>query len=471
MEMLPFWYDFNLSPTTIVYALALAMIGAVVAGVMPARKITRGLGTRLRAGTAGGGGASFGGVWTAVIVTQVALTVTLPAVVLLARSESKRIETYDAGFPAQEYIGFTVGVDGSVEETVTAEARAALGARISTSLEALRRRLEAEPGVTGVTFVDRLPGSDHVNRRLEVVSLPGNVATWVPTASIHPSYFDVLQAPVVAGRTFTSADLSPNARVVVVDQGFVDLVMAGRNPIGHRVRISSGQVADSNIAQLPQYEIVGLVKELGMASAATPHREAGVYLPVVPGSEGDVNMIVHARGDPLSIAPRIRELAMAVDPALGVKQVTRLDQVTTPLLWLLGLWMRIIIGLTAVALLLSLAGIYAVLSYIVARRTREIGVRVALGANARRVITSIFNRPLTQVTLGVIAGIVVISLASIAVQNTQQFKGTGTGGLTLGDVALLVAYAILMLGICALACVVPTFRALRVQPTEALRVE
>jgi ABC-type antimicrobial peptide transport system permease subunit len=87
------------------------------------------------------------------------------------------------------------------------------------------------------------------------------------------------------------------------------------------------------------------------------------------------------------------------------------------------------------------------------------------------VITSIFNRPLTQVTLGVIAGIVVISLASIAVQNTQQFKGTGTGGLTLGDVALLVAYAILMLGICALACVVPTFRALRVQPTEALRVE
>ena len=93
--------------------------------------------------------------------------------------------------------------------------------------------------------------------------------------------------------------------------------------------------------------------------------------------------------------------------------MTRIDQVAAPELWFFGLWMRIIIGLTAVALLLSLAGIYAVLSYIVARRTREIGVRVALGSSARRVIASIFRRPLTQVTLGVIAGSLLIAVAAI----------------------------------------------------------
>ncbi|MDQ3997589.1 MAG: ABC transporter permease, partial [Gemmatimonadota bacterium] len=161
MGLLPFWYDFNLSPATIISALALAVIGAVVAGVMPARKITRGLGTRLREVTAGGG-VSFGGVWTAVIVSQVALTVALPAVVMLVRSESKRVASYDAGFPSPEYLGVTLAVDGALEETLTPETRAALGARISTSLEALRGRLEAEPGVAGVTFVDRLPGDDHV---------------------------------------------------------------------------------------------------------------------------------------------------------------------------------------------------------------------------------------------------------------------------------------------------------------------
>jgi ABC-type antimicrobial peptide transport system permease subunit len=133
--------------------------------------------------------------------------------------------------------------------------------------------------------------------------------------------------------------------------------------------------------------------------------------------------------------------------------------------------MQIIIGLTAVALVLSLAGIYAVLAYIVARRTREIGVRVALGASARRVIMSIFRRPLTQVTLGVMAGSVLIALAAAVAGNTEQFRGTEVGALTPGEMVLLCGYAILMLGVCTLACVVPTVRALRVQPTEALRAE
>ena len=469
MGRMPFWYDFNLSPTTIANALVFAMVGAVVAGVMPARKITRGLGTRLREATAGAG-VSFGGVWTAVIVAQVALTVALPAVVLLMLGESKRIASYDPGFAAEEYLGVTLGVDSALGETVAPEGGAALGTRISSSLEALRQRLEAEPGVAGVTFVDAFPGEDHVYRRLEV-SLPGNPSSLVVTASVDPSYFAVLQAPVIAGRGFTSSDLSPDVHVVIVDQAFADSVMGGRNPIGHRVRMRSWQMPDSIAARQPWYEIVGLVKDLGMSPIAMPQRHAGVYMPAVPGSQGALNMIMRGRGDPLSIAPRVPELAMAVDPSLRVEQAMRLDQLTTSAGWLLGLWTRIIIGLTGVALLLSLAGIYAVLSYTVARRTREIGVRVALGASARRVLTSIFKRPLTQVAAGVIAGSILIAVASLGIRNTTHFSGTMPPGLTAGDIALLVGYAILMLGVCALACVVPTARALRVQPTQALRMD
>ncbi|MDQ3518121.1 MAG: ABC transporter permease, partial [Gemmatimonadota bacterium] len=471
VEALPFWYDLDLSPTTILYALALALIGAVVAGVLPARKMTRGLGTQLRAGTAGGGGASFGGVWTAVIVTQVALTVTFPAVVLLLHSEMKRIESSDAGFPTQQYLGVKLGIEGPPEETLTPEIGAALSAQFGTSLETLRQRLEAEPGVAGVTLVDALPRDYHRTRRVEVMSLPGNPSFGVETASIHPSYFGVLQSPMIAGRAFTSADLSKDARVVIVDQGFADLVMPGRNLIGHHVRISTGAKLDSNAAQLPWYEIVGVVKELGMAHAVERQRPAGLYLPIVTGSHRALEMIVHGRGDPLTLAPRVRELATAVDPALRVEEMMRLDQLVTPLVWFLALWMRIVIGLTAVALLLSLSGIYAVLSYIVARRTREIGVRVALGASARRVITPIFKRPLAQVTLGVIAGGVLIAVAAHAIQRTTEFNGMEPRGLTVEEIALLVGYAIVMLGVCTLACVVPTLRALRVQPIEALRAE
>jgi predicted permease len=468
---IPFWVDLNLTPITIISALALAMLGAVLMGVMPARKITRGLGARLRAGTAGGGGVSFGGVWTAIIVTQVALTVALPAVVLLVRGESKRVKAYDAGFATRQYLGVTIGVDDESTQTLSADVRAALRAQASTSLEALRGRLQAEPGVLGVTFIDKFPGGDHDYKRVEIVSLPGAAPRWVSAASISPSYFDVLQSPVRAGRGFAAADLSPDAHVVIVDQAFVDSVMSGRNPIGHRLRLTTSSKPDSNAAQLPWYEIIGVVKDLGMESAAMPQRWPGLYLPVVPGSAGDIKMIVHSRGDPLAMAPRVRELATAVDPTLRIEQVVRLDQVPTQSVWLIDLWMQIIIGLTAVALVLSLAGIYAVLAYIVARRTREIGVRVALGASARRVILSIFRRPLTQVTMGVMAGAVLIALAAAVAGNTEQFRGTDVGALTPGEMALLCVYAIVMLGVCTFACVVPTVRALRVQPTEALRAE
>jgi hypothetical protein len=231
------------------------------------------------------------------------------------------------------------------------------------------------------------------------------------------------------------------------------------------------QMTDSAAAQQPWYEIVGVVRELGMAHAVERQRTAGVYMPIIPGSRRSLSMVVHGRGDPLALAPRVRELATAVDPSLHVEPPTRLDQAITPMLWFLDLWKRIIIGLTVVALLLSLAGIYAVLSYIVARRTREIGVRTALGASARRVITSLFKRPLTQVTLGVIAGSVLIAIGAIAIQHTEAFWGVQPRGLTVGEIALLIGYAMLMLGICTLACVVPTLRALRVQPMEALRAE
>ena len=469
-DLLPFWYDFNLSPQTILYALGLAVIGAVVAGVMPARKITRGLGTRLRAGTSGGG-VSFGGVWTVVIVMQVTLTVMFPAVVMLLRAESNRIASKDAGFPTQEYLGVNVAFDGPPAEPMTPDAGAALASRFSSSMETLRQRLEAEPGVAGVTFTSALPQDYHAERRLSVESLRDSALFWVSTARIDPWYFNVLQSPIIQGRAFTSGDLSPDARVVIVDQGFADLVMPGRNVIGQRVRISTTTKVDSNWAELPWYEIVGVVKELGMAFALERSRTAGVYLPIVPGSRTMLSIVVRGRGDPLAISPRVRDLAAAVDPALRIEQITRLDQLKTPLLWFLGLWQKVIMGMTAVTLLLSLSGIYAVLSFIVARRTREVGVRVALGASARRVVTSLFRRPMTHVSLGVIAGSVLIAVAAIAVQHTEEFAGIQPRGLTVGEIALLVGYAIVMLGVCALACIVPALRALRVQPMEALRAE
>ena len=465
---LPFWYEFDVSPTTVLVACGLAVLGAAIAGIIPARKITRNLGAHLRVGTAGGG-VKFGGVWTAVIVVQVALTVALPAVVLLLQSEVERVESYDMGFAADQYLGVSVAMDDSIGQASADTTRAR--ARFTALLESFRRRLESEPGVVGVTFVDVLPSEWHSIRRVQLASLGEKDTRFVATAAIDPSYFDVLRQPPRAGRGFTAADLGPESRVVVVDQAFVDSVMKGRNPIGQLVRIGTRTQFDSAAAQIPLYEVVGLVKELGLSPVAMPQRWPGLYFPVVPGSRGALQMIVHARGDPLSIGPRLRELATTVDPTLRVGTMERMDRLASPLIWFNRLWMRMTMGLTAIALLLSLAGIYAVLSYTVARRTREIGVRVALGASSRRIMTSIFRRPLTQVTIGVVAGTILVGIAAVGIQNTTQFQGIRPPGLTVGEVLLLVAHATVMLAVCLLACIVPTWRALRVQPTEALRTE
>ena len=118
---------------------------------------------------------------------------------------------------------------------------------------------------------------------------------------------------------------------------------------------------------------------------------------------------------------------------------------------------------------MSLAGIFAVLSFTVARRTREIGVRVALGASRRRVVVATFRRPLLQVTGGIVVGTAIIFAAAVLIRSSD-LPGFETD-LTLQGMAMIVGYGIVMLGVCMLGCVVPTRRALNIEPTIALRTE
>ena len=473
---LPFWMDMTVSPMSVLYAIGLTVLAAAIAGVMPALRITRGLGAQLRQGTSGAGGVRFSGVWTAVIVAQVAVTVVFPVAVYVSQRETARISNFDVGFTAAEYLGVELGMDAPEGGAPDSAAKAALDARFTASLAELRRRLESEPGVTGVTFVDRLPRDYHSERLVEVDGPPAPGTTPRVTvgpnnerrmfetsiARIDPNYFDVLRSPILTGRAFHTGDLARDARVVIVDEAFVDLVLGGGSAIGRQLRFTGtpGGGPYGPDVPAPWYEIVGVVKELGMLHSANGKRQAGLYLPAVPGSAGALNLMVHGRGDPLLLVPRIRTLATSVDPLLGITAVSRMDQVADDIIWVLGMWLRIAVVLSAVAVLLSLAGIYAVLAYSVARRTREIGVRVALGASHRSVIAAIFRRPIIQVAIGVVLGGVLVFIVS-----------SGLGGLTPRQVALLGGHVVFMFGVCLLACIVPTRRALGVEPTVALRVE
>ena len=498
MGRLPFWFDLSLSPRTFAVAIVLTVAGAAIAGIMPAMKITRGMGHRLKQTTAGSGGLQFGGVWTVVIVAQVAATVMFPAVVYMEQFLLRSIKDFDPGFASEQYLAVQIERDYPVDGGVNADAATLeRNARLAATLEEVRRRVAAQPGVGGVTFTEDLPTTNHPQKIIEMgydlstgASAKSDLSTVASAkaepplreatvAAVDPSYFEVLDAPVLAGRGFTAADAVPGTRVAIVDQGFVDQILQGRNAVGQQVRFRYPAPSlrpwgpgnpDDPAGPGDWYEVIGVVRELGVGAPTQAGRAAGFYIPSKPDLFDQVHMMVHVRGgDPMTLAPQVRAAATAVDPSLRLVNVRRVNEANNDVLWVMTLWLRITVVLSAVAIVLSLAGIYAVLSFTVARRTREIGVRVALGASRRRVVVATFRRPLMQVALGVVIGTAIIFTAATLIQDTE-FPGSESE-LTLQGMAMIIGYGIVMLGVCMLGCVVPTRRALNIEPTIALRTE
>ena len=251
---------------------------------------------------------------------------------------------------------------------------------------------------------------------------------------------------------------------MIVNESFVRIVLGGRNPIGRRIRyvhLEEWGALREGMEAAPWYEIVGVAGDMATAQKEDPKR-ATIYHPVSPHRAYPGQVAVRVRGNPDAFVPRLRAIATATDPTLRLYDVERLDQVNRSELEFIEFWFRILALVSGVALLLSLAGIYAVMAFTVARRTREIGIRVALGASQGRVVAAIFRRPLIHVALGVMAGVGVIGGITLL----------ASGGTISPRVILpFTLYSLFMMGVCLLACIVPTRRALRVEPTEALRAD
>jgi predicted permease len=461
---LPFWFVDDLAPGTIAYAALLTVFAAVIAGVVPALKITRVLDSRLRQTSAGGGGMRFGGVWTAVIVTQVALTVALPVLAYYVRRDGAQIRAVDVGFPAEEYLSVRLEVDPG------AESRAEYLRRFSTSYRELERRLIEDPEVAGVAVAETLPRMYHQRRWIEVdeggaaPNMTPGPGYRITAPGVDPDFFDVLGVSMIAGRGFKDADRQAGGQVAIVNESFVSRILGGRNPIGRRVRLlnvdESGN-AQGEVARGPWYEVIGVVRDLGLDVEPSP-TVAGFYRLLTPGDTYPVHMAVHVNGSQDAVRSRVRRLAAEIDPLLRVDRIERLDDVAASELAFIAFWFRVVSFVTAVTLTLSLAGIYAVMAFAVSRRTREIGIRVALGARPLRVLLAIMRGPLTQVGFGLLGGVLVVTWLSGSIQGDSW---------SLTHVLIIGAYGLLMTAVCALACIVPARRALRVEPTEALRAQ
>lgn len=458
----PFWFDGSLSPATIVYATLLTLLGAAVAGILPALKVTADdASATLKQASAGGRGLRFGGIWTFVIVTQVALTVAFPAVAFMSKKEAVELSSYTAGIRLEEYLTAELDLDPELEAGADTS-QAAFVARYAAAMTGLERRLLADPAVAGVTWAGRLPRMTHFPQSIEVQGetappLDEEKGHQASPSEVAPNFFDVMGRPVIQGRAFHAGDMHGESGAVIVNESFVRDILGGRPPLGRQLRYIS---KEEGVEPGPWMEIIGVAPDLGTKDQDGD--AAAIYRAVAHGARYPMHVAIRLHGDPLAFVPALRAAGLATDPTLQLEDVLPLTQVITGEYKFIAGRIRIILAVSTVALILSLAGIYAVMSFTVSRRTREIGMRVALGATAQRVILAVFKRPLRQVTAGVVVGCGLAGLIAMAMSDMT---------LTPRGVLSVVTYGVLMLMVCLLACLVPTRRALAIEPTEALRSE
>lgn len=450
-DAMPFWIDAGLSLKTVLYAGALTLVGAAIVGILPALRVTKvNLEEALRSESAGRSGLRFGGFWTAVIIVQVAITVAFLPLAAGGVFESNRFSQRAEGIAAERYMTASLGFDREDHAMDAAE----LGARARVSMEALERRLGEEAGVEHVAFADRLPVMDQLKYLIEVDGMTDASTTDLRRSTlVHVSrgFFDAFGTSVVVGRDFVPLDFE-TGRVTIVNESFARYVLGGRNPIGQRIRIVSGEI--DSVAGEEWYEVVGMVGDFGW-QLPRPEEQSAMYLPALPLAGRANQLAVRAR-DPDAFASRLRVVAAEVDPRIRLTDVQPLARVgggeatinwaLTSVAWLVGF----------VVLLLSATGIHALMSFTVARRTREIGIRAALGARPGRIVASIFSRAFLQIGAGVLLGSGLAALFGLG--STRQ-------------VLLLLAANGIMLLVGLTACMVPLRRALGIQPTEALRTE
>lgn len=399
---------------------------------------------------------------TTLMIVQIALAVVLLNGAGMFVHSLRNTESVDLGIDTQHLL--TASVDLSlVGYTDSASAR----------FDALaRERLESAPGVRSASLANTVPltGSLTVNDfRVPDAATPSHSlsdandlasAMMGPdatlTSNIGARYFETVGTPIVQGREFTDADVSSNARVVVVNEAFAARMWPGKSALGHCVDMPDEK------SQWVCYSVVGVAKNAKYSSIVEPQRQY-FWTPVTP-SLGSTTIFVRTTGDAAAQVATVRRTLTALAPNLPYIDVKPFTDIIRPELQprLLGASMFGVFGV--LALVLAAIGLYGLMSYLVGQRTRELGLRMALGAQRRDVLAMVLRRAL-GLTLGGLAIGLVGALASARLITHLLYQvGADDPASLVGVVAVLIATALV-------AAWIPAHRASRVDPMVALRAE
>jgi predicted permease len=386
------------------------------------------------------------------VIAEIALSlVLLIGAGLLIRS-FMRVQQVEPGFASQSVLSLRLSVVGT---TYAKEPRR------SSFFQEYWQRIRNLPEVESVGGVSALPLSGGIGWGSITIegydSASGQSSIQADGRVASVGYFETLKIPLIAGRFFAEQDARESLKVAVIDEHMARTYFPGGDALGKRLK-RGGQKSDA-----PWLTIVGVVASVKHYALDTDSRVT-FYTPQQQSPSSSMYIAVRTSGDPLSLAAAVTQEARAMDPNVAVYDVKTMDgRVAESLarrrfaMFALGLF-------AAVAAILAAIGIYGVMSYTVAQRTREIGIRVALGANTADVIRLMVSQGMTLAAIGVGIGLVA-AVAVTRIMASLLFAVSATDPATFAVIALVLA------GVALLACYIPARRATRVDPMVALRCE
>jgi len=449
---IPSWIHLGVGFRTIVFALGVSAVLAVVLSLSAGAHIAdRSLADSLREGNRTGAGVSRARSRRVLVVGEIAVSLALLVGALLLTRSFARMEHADPGFDATGVLTFRVSLP---------ESRYPSDSSITRFHDQLHDGLVALPGVASTASVLTPPLSDQnvfTAITIEGQPAPPGQALHAHRQAVTPGYFSVLRIPLLTGRAFTSADDASAPRVAIITQALARDRWPNQTAVGRRFKLGQTDAKDDWIT------VVGVardIKQFGVREGTTD----GIYLPFAQSPPRTATIALRVAGEPTALAAPARRIVRGLDPELAVFAVESMPQTLARSIWQPKLQALLVGSFAVIAMVLAAVGVYGVVSYAVAQRTREIGVRIALGAQRSAVLRLVLAQGVRLTLVGIALGLVG-SLAGAKLLEGLLFGVTARDPMTFAGVPILLAV------VAAIACYLPARRAASVDPAIALRAD
>jgi putative ABC transport system permease protein len=451
---LPRLQEIRLDLPVFVFGALITLGASLLFGLGPAWKLSK---AELNAVSKSVGGSRSHRSLSALIIGQVAFAcVLLTGAGLLTRT-FRALEDEPLGFNPNHLLMVGIKLPGLKYHEPSDQAK---------FYQELLEKVERLPGVKAAAIDDDVPFSGFRSQEhFAVTGQPQPRHGEEPSAEAHcisPDYFRTMGIPLLRGRSFRRDDVLGKPLVIMIDEQLARKFFPGRDPIGQQLnqQLTPGQTDKPRT----HYTIVGIVPSVRHGEVGIEPKIPQIYWPAAQFSWLQTTLVVRTEGEPTALLPSIRAAGRSIDPQLPIFGTRTMEQAVAASIGTQRLSATLIGGFSILALFLAALGLYGVLAYSVTQRTREIGIRIALGSPRSGIYGLIVRRAMTMVGLGIFAG---VALAISCGPLIQHF----VYGVTPHDTMTIVGAAVLLVGIAILACLLPARRAALVDPIQALRTE